>query len=97
MDERHILCDSLQQLLAEDPEQMADQSFLHTMLRMVRYGGPFVDEVREHERTWHEARLLWWVREGARLATIASVDTDGAAADVPDAASMHVGLRRRHG
>ena len=74
---------------------MADQTFLYTMLRMVRYGGPFVDEVRKNERAWHEARLDWWVREGARLADMALVHVDEAAAGVPDQASMLHGLPTR--
>lgn len=93
-DARGILWDSLLQLLVGDPEQIAAQTFFYTMLRMVRYGGSFVDQVRKHERAWHEARMRWWVNEGARLADIALAHTDEAAAGVPDEARMLHGFVR---
>jgi hypothetical protein len=82
-DQRLILWEALFQLLAEHPEEMADHAFSHTMLRMVRYGGPFVDAVRQRERIWHEARLKWWICFGTRLSDPASVYADEAAAGVP--------------
>ncbi|MFT3767246.1 MAG: hypothetical protein QM820_17245 [Minicystis sp.] len=92
-DARYLLWTSLFQLCARDPEQMADQAFFYTMLRMVRYGGPFVDMVRARQRAWHEARLIFWLQHGARLEDMAAVYATTPTVRVPEEASLQHGIR----
>lgn len=92
-DERGILLGGVFQLAAEDPEDMADRAFTHTMLRLVRHGGPFVDMVRARERAWHEARLTWWITRGVHLPDMYLTYSDEVSAGVPEDASVHHGIR----
>lgn len=62
------------------------------MLRMVRYGGPFVDEVRSKQRVWHEARLTWWIEHGVHLEDMHAVYAEGAAVEELREASMLHGI-----
>lgn len=89
-DQKRVLFESVLQLFIEEPEERADAAFLFTMLRLVRYAGPWVDIAREREAEWHAQRIRWWVEKGIFLDNKELVYTESEQLlEIPETASLH--------
>lgn len=72
-DSRQVLAKTLLNLLLDaDWRAISFGSFELTMLACPRWGGPFVDDVREKQRRWFEARARWWLQKGIRCNPMSS-------------------------